>query len=201
MTDVLYTRVLDSDALDESSLVDEVQYNENTGDLFVDLGNEVYRYSNVPVSVVDDFENAESAGSFYNTVIKRKFGPGENLGSWTRLTYKSIEVEAKPQTVNISVSSNRNAPVSFNPGGVVTLSASESIVTPTAFSLKPFSDTTTSIEGPERDYAVVFTVSGLTGTKTHKLKSTTVDNAVKEVVDLGKMLELTFIPTQVIITL
>lgn len=179
MNTITYTKQV---GIASSDLVDEVYFNENTGDLYVDLDTSVYKYQSVPADVVDAFEAAPSAGTFYNSNIKGKFS-SDNIGSWSLLDYVEIS-KAEPVTVSTS--------------GVVT----GSTISPnSSFSLKPFNDNgVAKVEGIERDYAVTFEVDGLNGRKTHTLKSTSVDDAVATVLDLGKMLDLTFIVREVVIT-
>jgi len=174
--------------------VDEVYYNDNTGDLYVDLdtgdGGDIYQYSNVPASVVEAFKEAPSAGAFYNQRIKPVYGPGKNLGPWTGVKYDREEVEAPKQQITL-VSS----------GTVTVVPQTTTVAAQSTFSLKPFNDNgVAKVEGIERDYVVTFEVDGLDGRKTHRLKSDTVDNAVQSVLDLGKMLDLTFIVREVTIT-
>lgn len=194
MSDIVYTRGVSSKAIADSSLVDEVYYNENTKELYVDLDTAVYKYSNVPPQVVADFEAADSAGSFYGQHIKRVFGPGENLGSWQFLEY---EQESVIQPQNVTVAEGESDTVALANAGVDYISVGDA--TPlNSFSLRPFVDTS-KVEGVEREYVINFEVDGLMGRKTHTLKSTSVDEAVQSVLDLGKMLDLNFIVREVTI--
>lgn len=189
MSDIVYTREVDSDAISSSSAVDEVYYNENTGDLYVDLNNYVYRYSNVPVSKVDEFEVADSAGSFYASEIKPNFGPSENLGYWSALEYIEVDVDEPVETA-VAVPH-----FTIHGNGAVTQNVPVKAET---FSLKPFAEPV-RVEGVEREYIVTFEVEGIVDFKRHTLKSTSVDEAVAAVLDLGKMLELNFVVREVTI--
>lgn len=178
MTEVIYTREITPESCNDSSLVDEVYYNDNNGDLYVGLHNTVYKYSKVPCEVANKFNTADSAGTFYNTKIKGQY-QSEIVGRWPTLTYTEVDVVVSgPGTPSVVV--NVTGPT-------------------TAFSLKPFEDPR-KVEDVERDYAIIFEVDGLNGFRTHRLKSNSVDEAVQAVLDLGKMLELTFIVREVIIT-
>lgn len=189
-----------------SELVDEVYYNENNGDLYVDLDTAVYKYSNVPVTVVDDFEKADSAGSFYGTVIKRKFGPGENLGSWTGIEYNEV-----PKAVALNTGGVISVPAGLTYGGSVNVAKGEyaharsglaealAADSDKVFSLKPFTDEPVKVEGVEREYIVTFEVDGIVDFKRHTLKANSVDEAVNSVLDLGKMLDLHFVVREVCI--
>jgi len=208
LSDVIYTREVESDAIASSSVVDEVCYNENTGDLYVDLHpGDVYKYSNVPVSVVDEFEAASSAGSFYATRIKRDYGPGENLGNWRNLDYDFVEVE-KPKVAfqtgglvtNFTLNTDGSLYANVKPGEKV-LPPTETVNTiNTTFSLKPFNErAAVKVEGIEREYIVTFEVEGIVEFKRHTLRSTSVDAAVESVLNLGKMLDLNFVVREVTI--
>jgi len=191
MSDITYTRELNTNT---SELVDEVYYNENTGDLYVDLDTAIYKYSNVPAGTADAFEAADSAGEFYNLTIKREYGPGENLGTWVNANYDEVEVlPKKVQTLDLTapydgelVTSGRALPITTTNG---------------RFSLKPFADEKTAVvvEGVEREYIVTFEVDGLVDFRRHTLKSFSVDEAVKAVLDLGNMLDLAFVVREVTI--
>lgn len=182
-----YTRELDTQV---SGLVDEAYYNENTGDLAVDLNDKVYVYKSVPADVADLFEDANSAGEFYNDHIKRQYGPGSRLGFWT--TVKYVEVPAEP----------KEAPVYATGGPVTVGKVAESVLTTheadRMFSLKPF--TAVEVEGTEREYSVTFKVDGLDGRRTYRTKANSLDEAVGNVLDIGKMLNLTFVVREVTVS-
>lgn len=60
-----------------SQIVLAAYYDANTSELLVSLaGSGVYLYHNVPATTWSEFKNAESKGHFYNTVVKRHYGPG-----------------------------------------------------------------------------------------------------------------------------
>lgn len=78
MNEFQYTH--DFDANGESSLVDSVYYNDNTQELLVTLMSaDSYLYSNVPFNVYTSFDAADSLGYYYNTQVKRRYGPGVRL--------------------------------------------------------------------------------------------------------------------------
>lgn len=69
MADFRYT---DSKRVRNSSLVDALFYNANSGDLVVQFhGGRRAGYTGVPLTVADRFFKAASAGKFYNSDIKR----------------------------------------------------------------------------------------------------------------------------------
>lgn len=193
MTNIAYTRQV---AIGNSSLVDEVYYNENTRDLYVDLDGPVYKYRGVPVEVVDKFEAAASAGAFYNTEIKRVFGPGDDLGHWEHLDYDAEDVEVKTTGLTVYNAGNIPAQTVYHAGGIVSATTPNTVHN--TFSLKPFPEGI-KVEGVEREYAVTFEVIGILDHKTHTLKASSVDEAVQTVLDLGKMLGLNFIVREVCI--
>lgn len=217
MSDIVYTRQLG--LRPTTSNVDEVFYNENTKELYVDLDpGDVYKYKNVPAHIAAEFEKADSVGGFYATRIKRDFGPSENLGNWRYLTYDEVDVNpvaAKVEEPNtfytgglISTTGVSTAVIGKDesvilPGGgpvVVNVTPADFVSVPKTeqFSLKPFSEPV-KVEGVEREYIVTFEVEGIVDFKRHTLRSKSVDEAVQSVLDLGKMLDLKFIVREVCI--
>ena len=192
MTDLNYTREVHSTAIDTSSLVDEVFYNENTNDLYVDLYDKIYKYSNVTSDVVREFSAADSAGNFYNTVIKKKFGPGEHIGDWMSVDYREVDVETEvePQATyvtNVSLLTPDQAREAF---GVNTANST------TTFSLKPFPEAV-EVEGVERRYVVQFEVEETGSVKPYETKAKSLDEAVNALLEIAKMVDLTFIVREV----
>ncbi len=53
----------------ESSFINWANHFDN-GSLWVNIGGTTYTYENVPSEIVRNWESAESAGEYYNTVIK-----------------------------------------------------------------------------------------------------------------------------------
>lgn len=71
----------------DSSLVDNVWYDETTQKAAIDLNDSIYVYSNVPLSAVEDLVSSSSIGRAFNgqfmsTGFKKKFGPGEYVGGY-----------------------------------------------------------------------------------------------------------------------
>jgi hypothetical protein len=57
-----------------SSFINEIRYEETTGDLTVVMGGgREYTHPNVPQDVVDTFVNSPSKGSYYNQVIRTEY--------------------------------------------------------------------------------------------------------------------------------
>ena len=54
----------------DSSFIDRVAYDENSGNLYVVLDHGSYVYNGVPVSVFERFLEASSKGRFFNLKIK-----------------------------------------------------------------------------------------------------------------------------------
>jgi hypothetical protein len=67
----------------ESSVIDEVYFNENDNTAVLDVNDWLYLYSNVQASDIGDLLNSDSVGAYYNQVFKEKFGPAEKLGHYT----------------------------------------------------------------------------------------------------------------------
>jgi len=58
----------------ESSCVARIGYDEGAKEAYVEfLGDGIYAYRGVPLSVYDEFANADSKGTFVNTVIKPRY--------------------------------------------------------------------------------------------------------------------------------
>lgn len=94
MTTIEYTKSYDEDYDFTSSLVQSVRYNENDSSVAIELNDNYYRYTNVPLDAVEDLVNADSVGVHYNTVFKRTYGPGENLGPWYDVRLNEVPATA-----------------------------------------------------------------------------------------------------------
>lgn len=67
--------------LPSSTAIQEAYYNDEQQELVVVVnGGTAYQYSDFDISDWNAFTSAHSAGHWYAKVIKREFGPGENLG-------------------------------------------------------------------------------------------------------------------------
>ena len=58
----------------DSSFIDEAAYSEEARILEVKIKGQVYMHDNVPKSVWDAFMASDSKGTFYNQVIKKRYG-------------------------------------------------------------------------------------------------------------------------------
>lgn len=170
----------------ESSAVDEVYYNANTQDLAVDLHDEVYVYHDVPKDRYESLVSADSVGRAFREV-KQEFGPSEHLGNWGHVNYVLVNEETAWETPYITSGKISTAAVgtpknltyapdakvedNASSGGYLTLSPS------------PVSDTL-------REHRVTFEVDGRT--RTHTLRTDSVDSAVEAVLEIAEMLDLTF---------
>jgi hypothetical protein len=63
-----------------SDAVDRAWYNDDTKELFLELHGVVYKYSDVPSHIYNDFLDAASKGGFYRSTI-RNYGPAIRIGS------------------------------------------------------------------------------------------------------------------------
>lgn len=59
----------------DSSFVDNIQYDSTTKTLKMTLGEHDYMYFNISPVLYEQFMNANSKGTFLNTVIKRGLHP------------------------------------------------------------------------------------------------------------------------------
>lgn len=85
----------------DSELVYDVWYDVRDSKAYVNLHDNVYEYSDVLLSDVEDMVEASSIGrayngSFMNKGFKQKFGPGENLGRANHLRYVKREPAMAP---------------------------------------------------------------------------------------------------------
>ena len=60
----------------------------------LDLHDQVYVYENVDESDFRKFYTEDSAGRYYNTEFKNKYGPAEFLGHCDDLYFKDVPREA-----------------------------------------------------------------------------------------------------------
>lgn len=80
-----------------SSFIDGIWHNANDNSLSVDVDNEIWYYYNISKDAYRAFASADSLGGHYNTVIKPVYGPGENLGDWSKVDHILV-AENKPET-------------------------------------------------------------------------------------------------------
>lgn len=100
-----------------SSLVEELLYNSNTQELVVDLNDRIYKYTGVPQYVADEFANSYSPGSYFQT-FKRQYGPGEFLGHYGSVEYKSVSPVQSVSHSTATVGTPKN--LSYSANAVVT---------------------------------------------------------------------------------
>lgn len=58
---------------DGDSWIKHVDFDKTTGKMRVTMNGKTYDFCGVPESVFDEFENAESHGTYYNENIKDKY--------------------------------------------------------------------------------------------------------------------------------
>jgi len=92
----------------ESSVVDQIWYNQNTNVMYVSLHGTVYSYSDVPLHVFTAFKSAASTGSYYSNNVRGKFssnavGPANEVSAYlTALRVGAAEnVTKKVQEPNL----------------------------------------------------------------------------------------------------
>ena len=58
----------------ESSWIADISHDVADNTLLVEMDSgEIYKHSNVPTEVADDFEDAPSKGVYYNTMIRNSY--------------------------------------------------------------------------------------------------------------------------------
>lgn len=160
-----------------SSLVDDVYYDADTRELTVDLNDEIYRYSGVPEQVFNDFRSASSAGGFYTPEVKRKYGPGDYLGHYDEINFEPHYPTADDTTTetpqdwvdHTNTDSSNGTHLSLTPAPID--------------------------EVAYLKHEVIFEVNGVR--KVHTLVAGSVDEAVESVLNIGDMLNLTFVVKEV----
>lgn len=176
-----------------SSAVVEAYYNDRTNDLAVVLSSgHAYVYSGVPLAVyeklVDTRSVLSSPGRYYAKVVKRDFGPGEALGY--------VGWDSDEFFPNLRARWEADA---ATPKGLVY--ADDAVVTG-SIDVDPAEVTNTTLALPQektlRRHTVVFEANG--GTRTHRLNVESVDEAVEEILSLGKMLDLDFKVKEVVVS-
>jgi len=178
----LTTVTYDRDLGVYSSLVEDAYYNSETGDLFLEMGNDVYRYVDVPVSVANELANAESAGRYYNSYIKGQFS-SDNLGYWGDLNYVDLNEEDEDEYEE----EEEDSPI---------LTANE--VRTKVFSLTPI-DTVNAVAGAIRKHTVVFTAGFASAVKTYDVHVASVDDAIAEIQKIADMLGVKVTVRQVVV--
>jgi hypothetical protein len=163
----LYTHAFESYL--DSSLVESAYYDSVTTRLAVTLLDDdgdtafTYVYSHVPFGTYESFRHADSKGEYYNRVIKRQYGPGDNLGYMDdddftiRLSSIIDATQAAPVTITAS-----NSPYVSLSAVAEASQAEENFV---------------SLERPESDervtykHVVHFTVEGGNEVKTYTVEA------------------------------
>jgi KTSC domain len=79
-----------------SSLVDAAYYNANDKTLALDLNDMVYVYVEVEEADFKRFATTDSAGGYYNTEFKNKYGPATFLGDISDLYFRYVAKEKAP---------------------------------------------------------------------------------------------------------
>ena len=190
MGTIVFTR---SFVASTSTAVDEVYYNDNTNELYLDLRNKVYKYSQVPAAEFEALEKVEneggSVGSAYATQIKPHYGPSDFVGEYPdTIEYEEVDVDesvdSDPEGFNVA--SAPLAALTVNPGSVYVAP----VINTGPVSLTPFGNN----EAPESvkyKHAVVFEING-----ERKVYNTEAGNSVMESIEalseIGAMLDLDF---------
>ena len=154
----------------DSTLVEEAYYNDRNQQLAVVLSNGWgYTYSGVPFSQWQAFVNATSPGGFYNTSIKRLYGPGDPLGYVSG--YDEF-VEAP----KVAATGTPNA-WTYSPDAVVTVTNN-------------YVDLARSEPKAQRTYTVNFEADGVL--RNYSLHADGVSEAVEEVHKIAGSLDMVF---------
>lgn len=170
----------------ESSAVYEAYYDAATRRLAVVLeGGSGYVYKNVPKSVYDVIANGTHIGRYYNTTVKRQYGPAEYLGyvgyENEQVFVKGVEAPDMGSTVGTPKG------LTYAPGVTATDGGGFAIAGP----LSPSVLTLTSVDGnTDRTFNVTFEVGDKT--RSHTLKAESFGAAEAAVLEIGAMLDLTF---------
>lgn len=70
-----------------SSWVDDIYYNDKESFVVFDLDDSLYRYENVTRDEVVKAAEADSPGTYFNTVWKKTYGPGHYLGEYDEIDF------------------------------------------------------------------------------------------------------------------
>lgn len=176
----------------DSTLVEGAYYDARTQELVVDLNDALYLYKGVPKETFLGLETASSAGRYYATAIKSKFGPGTYLGREWNVTYNEVEVPVgsgnsypnavgTPKGLTLSPALKE---VLETRELVATSSRRSAVETPRHLSLVPAVGTT-------RKYTVTF-LDARGEVREHTVHATGLDEAIVTVLDIGDMLNLDF---------
>lgn len=197
MTKFNYTRHFDGD----SSLVKNVYYDSDTEECVVDLGDNIYKYSGVPVRAFNDFDDAISRGRYYN-VFKRTYGPGEYLGGSYDVDFVASVVAMPVSPERANAYSRPEAYVSNNnyyaTGGYIGTPKDLKVTEDTVVDGERVGNSSgasvhyglTAPVSNVRRHAVTFEVNG--AKRVHTLKVESVDEAVDAVEQIADMLDLEF---------
>lgn len=174
-----------------SEVVESVFYDRDSSQLLVSLhSNHVYLYRGVSPTIYREFSEGkpvgwvqrQSVGRYYNLVIKRNYGPGEEVDYDVEVAKKSVP-----------------APNMGNVTGNVTATTGGSAFTFTTSDVQQVPNTTFSLAAPEtaeetvvRTYEVRFTVDDGNRVKTYRVVADGFDAAATALVEAGEALGLDF---------
>lgn len=170
-----------------SSFIASAAYDADSQELVVFLDNDrSYLYHNVPLSVYRDFEVGKSTnwlvkfsqGRFYNSVVKKQYGPAAEIDLWDdEIVEKSVPAAdmsdvTKAEPVNTTSSNGYSVQLTANSSaGVERLTQLHNAT----FSL---SIPETKEESVQRTHVVHFTVEGGNDVKTYSVEAGSVSEAV-----------------------
>jgi hypothetical protein len=165
--EILYTHK----ATPNSTAVEQVWYNYNTKELYLDLHNVVYRYSHVPVSVYNNLLNADSKGQYYRDKI-RNYGPAARLGPAINLG-KRVDP----------------APVAFRTEEVkpVRLSGTSFTLPSTTKTLTPQLSLAKDVSNSDYVHEFTFVIAGSEDRKQHTVKASSMDDAVERMFEFASL--------------
>jgi hypothetical protein len=168
--EILYTHK----ATPHSTAVEQVWYNYNTKELYLDLHNVVYRYSHVPVSVYNNLLNADSKGQYYRDEIRNygpaaRLGPAINLG--TRVDNSPVAFRTEDDTEQFRV---------FRSGATATTS--------TAKTLTPQLSLAKDVDNSGYAHEFTFVINGSDeDRKQHTVKASSMDDAVERMFEFASL--------------
>lgn len=81
-----------------SDAVSHAYYNQNTGELVLNLGGNLYQYKNVPLAMWESYNLVPSVGRDWLPNLKKQYGPSSYIGQYYWLNAKMVDV-AKTEAV------------------------------------------------------------------------------------------------------
>lgn len=176
-----------------STAIEEAYYNVDDRELAVVVtGGSGYVYANVPPYVWSDFISARSAGNYYATTLKTRYGPADYLGylddedDFFQYFIKDDSGDDNLITLPNLIKNEDAHLYTFPSSGAVGSAPSTVNVYNNTYSLAPEEKVAT------RKHVLNFRVDGQSVIRTHTVQAVNLEEAIEQLREVANMLDLVF---------